>query len=55
LGVSAVAYAALLLAASARDREPGDSVLLTVAAFAAIHAGYGIGIWQGLLDLARRK
>jgi succinoglycan biosynthesis protein ExoA len=55
LGASGAAYAALLFAASARGREPGDPVLLTGAAFAAIHAGYGIGIWQGLLDAVRRK
>ena len=52
-GVSLVAYAALLVAAAARHRNLGDPVLLTVAAFAAIHAGYGVGVWQGVVDLLR--
>ena len=47
-------YAGLLFATALRGRRPGDPVLLTVAAFAAIHAGYGIGVWQGVLDLVRR-
>ena len=55
LGVSVAVYVGVLLAAAAWGRRPGDPVVLTVAAYAAIHAGYGIGVWQGLLDLVRRQ
>ena len=54
LAASIVAYIAVVVAASLRGRVQGDSVILTVAAFVAIHVGYGIGMWQGLLGLARR-
>ena len=53
-GVSIATYAGLLLATAMRGRRPGDPILLTAAAFAAIHAGYGIGVWQGVVDLVRR-
>lgn len=48
-------YGALMVVAALRNRRPSDSVLLTAAAFAAIHAGYGIGVWQGVVDLIRGR
>lgn len=49
LGASLAIYVAVLTAAASHRRRPGDPVLLTVVAFAAIHLGYGIGMWQSLL------
>jgi GT2 family glycosyltransferase len=54
-GVSVVAYGGLMFAGAMRSRRSGDPIALTMAAFGAIHAGYGIGIWQGLFDLLRRQ
>ena len=54
-GGTIAAYASLVLVAAFRGRKAGDPIALTVAAFAAIHTGYGIGIWQGLIDLLLRR
>lgn len=48
-------YLALTGSAALRHRRPDDPVALTIAAFAAMHVGYGLGIWGGLLDAARGR
>jgi succinoglycan biosynthesis protein ExoA len=55
LAISVLAYLGIVLAAAARNRVAGDSLPLTVASFAAIHAGYGLGIIQGLIDWIRKR
>ncbi len=55
LAASIVVYLAVLIGASLRGRAKGDSLILTVAAFVAIHLGYGIGMWQGVLGLLARR
>lgn len=53
--VSISVYGAILWLASRRNRDGSDSVALTLRAFVAIHAGYGIGVWQGVLDVVRPR
>ena len=55
LAASIAVYLSVLIVASLRGRAKGDSLVLTVSAFVAIHFGYGIGMWQGILGLLARR